>query len=115
MEKGGKKDKYLKPELGGYPSTKIDAKVLEKMKCHWSIKDNAWKPPVRIGSSLTLCGNKIFMFGGFSKVALNDVMYLDNKRAKWVQIQTTKGKRPIERYGHSTVYSQGALIIFGGE
>lgn len=27
----------------------------------------------------------------------------------------SKGKRPLERYGHSAVFYKGNLIIFGGE
>jgi N-acetylneuraminic acid mutarotase len=48
-------------------------------------------------------------------MAMNDIQYLDPKKAKWVNIAVTKGKRPAERYGHSSIYYKGALIIFGGE
>jgi len=61
---------------------RIDAKVLEKYRCHWTIKENeAWKPCVRIGATITNCGSKAVMFGGYNKLALNDVVCLDYKKA----------------------------------
>ena len=51
------------------------------MTCHWSIKENIWKPPVRIGSSMTLCNNRVYLFGGYNKVAMNDLFYIDPKKA----------------------------------
>jgi hypothetical protein len=55
------------------------------------------------------------LFGGFNKSALNDIAYINPKKAAWVPIAVTKGKRPVERYGHTAIYHKGALIIFGGE
>ena len=74
---GPSTDKFSRPELGGVPAVKIDTQVLESIKGFWSIKENIWKPPVRIGSTLTVCGNRLFLFGGYNKMAMNDVMYLE--------------------------------------
>ena len=79
------------------------------------MRENVWKPPVRIGSTLTLCGNKLVLFGGFNKAALNDIAYINPRKATWVPIPVTKGKRPPERYGHTAIFHKGSLIIFGGE
>jgi hypothetical protein len=58
-------------EIGNPPSGKIDIKVLENFKCHWSLKENpGWKPSVRTGAILINCGNKAIMFGGYNKLAL---------------------------------------------
>jgi len=38
---------------------------------------------VRLGGTLVLCGNKVFLFGGFNKQALNDLDYIDPKSALW--------------------------------
>ena len=95
---------------------KIDAKVLPKIKCHWSIHECInWRPIVRAGATLTVCGNKVVLFGGYNKLAMNDIHYLDLKRGIWQNISVSKGKRPTERYGHSAVYHKGNIIIFGGE
>lgn len=75
-------------------SVRMDGKILENIKCYWSVKKNVWRPPVRIGATLTLCGNRIYMFGGYNKLAMNDLYYLDPKNAKWITLRTTKGKRP---------------------
>jgi hypothetical protein len=50
---------------------RIDTKTLEKYRCHWTIKENDhWKPCVRIGATLTHCGSKAVLFGGYNKLAL---------------------------------------------
>jgi hypothetical protein len=69
-------------ELGNPPAMRIDAKALEKFRCHWSIKENeGWKPCVRIGATLTHCGTKALLFGGYNKVAQNDISFIDFKKA----------------------------------
>ena len=70
---------------------------------------------VRIGATLTHCGTKALLFGGYNKVALNDLCVLDFKKAQWSPIPVTKGRRPAERFGHSACYYKGNLVIFGGE
>ena len=86
------------------------------MKCFWCIKENVWKPAVRIGSTLNCCNGRLYLFGGYNKLAMNDLSYIDSKKARWVQIKATKGKRPTERYGHTTLYNgKNILYIFGGE
>jgi N-acetylneuraminic acid mutarotase len=73
--------------LGGYPATKLEPKILEKMKGHWTIKENIWKPSVRIGSALTLCaGNRLYLFGGYNKMATSDLYYIDPKKAEWITV-----------------------------
>ncbi|CDW75223.1 kelch motif family protein [Stylonychia lemnae] len=111
-----KKERHVPNELGNPAAGKIDLKTLENYKCHWTIKESVnWKPCVRIGASLVNCGNVIMMFGGYNKIALQDLQYIDFKKAQWNLIEVTKGKRPIERFGHSVVFYKGNMIIFGGE
>lgn len=52
---------------------KFDSKNLKALTAHWMIRENMWKPPVRISATLTKCGNKVYLFGGFSTVSLNDI------------------------------------------
>lgn len=72
----------------------MTVKELDKIKCYWSIKENVWKPAVRIGSTMTVCNSLIFLFGGYNRLALNDLAYLDAKKAQWNAVKVTKGKRP---------------------
>jgi N-acetylneuraminic acid mutarotase len=86
------------------------------MKCHWTIKENIWKPSVRIGSALTLCANnRLYLFGGYNRLATNDLYYIDPKKAEWITVQNIKSKRPPERYGHTALFYKNTLLIFGGE
>lgn len=85
------------------------------MKCHWTIRENVWKPPVRIGSTITNCNGRPYLFGGYNTQSMNDIQYLDPQTAKWVQIPVTRGQRPLERYGHTALFNKGNLYIFGGE
>ena len=52
---------------------KMDVKTLSKMKSHWYIQEVVWRPIVRSGPTLTTCGSKLFLFGGYNKLALNDI------------------------------------------
>jgi hypothetical protein len=85
------------------------------MRCHWAIIETNWRPCVRFGGTFTVCGSRVFLFGGYNKLALNDLQYLDLKKGAWSYIPVTKGKRPPERYGHTSLYYKNNLIIFGGE
>jgi hypothetical protein len=113
-----KKEKGVIPELGAPASASSHPLTMEKktnMKGNWSIKENTWKPAIRIGATLTTCANRILLFGGYSKSALNEVAYLELKTASWKRIEDTKGAPPVARFGHTTAYYKGQLIIFGGE
>jgi hypothetical protein len=55
-----------RPEIGSIPTIRLEHKILEKMKCYCKVKENLWKPPVRFGASLTNCGGRVYMFGGYS-------------------------------------------------
>jgi N-acetylneuraminic acid mutarotase len=85
------------------------------MKSFCCVRENLWKPPARFGASFTNCQGRAYMFGGFNSQSLNDIIYIDSAKGKWVQVLNIKGKRPPERYGHTTTYHKGSLIIFGGE
>jgi N-acetylneuraminic acid mutarotase len=62
---------------------------------------------VRIGTVLVNCLNRVFLFGGYNKTAINDLYYLDAKKAEWVDMKGIKSKRPTERYGHSALLYKG--------
>jgi len=83
---------------------KLDKQAMATLKAYWSIKENMWHPVVRIGGSLTLCGQKVFMFGGYNLGPLNDLQYLEQQTAKWVKVNPQGGKLPPERFGHTTCY-----------
>eukprot|EP00347_Sterkiella_histriomuscorum_P004971 403358389 len=111
-----KKDRTVPNEIGNPASGKIDTKALENFKCHWTIKENeGWKPCVRSGASLVHCQHRALMFGGYNKVALQDLQYIDYRKGQWFNIPVTKGKRPVERFGHTTLFYKGNMILFGGE
>lgn len=76
--------KNQKPELGNPPSVKLEVKHLEKMTCHWMIRENLWKPPVRIGATITNCNGRVYLFGGYNTQSLNDIQFLDPQKALWV-------------------------------
>lgn len=57
----------------------------------------------------------MYMFGGYSKTALNEITQLEAKYAKWHRVENTRGTLPTARYGHTTAFHKGSLIIFGGE
>jgi hypothetical protein len=42
-------------------------------------------------------------------------MFLDSQNGRWIMINNHRGKKPAERYGHTTTYHKGSLVIFGGE
>eukprot|EP00347_Sterkiella_histriomuscorum_P019572 403341123 len=119
--KNGEKEVSVKdqqqPELNeiGNPQTiQLTKKELSTIKFYWQVKQNVWFPPIRIGSTMVQCGNKIFIFGGIGNCALNDIYSLDLKTAKWGPVQV-KSKRPLHRYGHSAGVFKGKIFIFGGE
>ena len=96
-------------------------KKKEEEEWEWASTVPEGVPPcARGGHSATLIGNIIVIFAGHyysdKKIGfkyLNDTHYLNVKDSKWLKPYCT-GKIPPPRYGHSSVYAGGYVIIFGG-
>jgi N-acetylneuraminic acid mutarotase len=60
-------------------------------------------------------GSKMVIFGGFvSGQRVNDIWILDLDTFKWTEVNAT-GTMPEPRAGHSCVFYQDALYVFGGK
>ena len=53
------------------------------------------------------------VFGGWDGSLKNDVWALDLKTLAWTLLNTT-GTKPIARFAHSSVLSNGKMVVFGG-
>ena len=73
-------------------------------------------PDSREGASACLMGNKIFVFGGFSRLLFKDIRYIDTSDYRWKMIVPTPSTAdPPGRYNHSMCqFASRYLIIFGG-
>ena len=73
------------------------------------------RPYPRIGASLTVYENSLYLFGGHdaSNEKLDDFWKYDLKENKWTLLTTT-GTKPIGRNGHTTVIINNKLVLFGG-
>lgn len=77
-------------------------------------------PKPSIGSSTTVIGSKVYLFGGKSNTARKsytaDVYAFDLQSSVWEKIVPTNPDNltPAPRYFHSADHWQGNLVIFGG-
>ena len=62
------------------------------------------------GSKLAMGENRVFMFGGYTNKPTAKLYKLD--AMKWAQIG--QKKNAFARYGHTFLYYQGSLYVFGG-
>lgn len=84
-----------------------------------SIKDTTGqRPPTSlVGSTCTLVGDNVFVFGGSTQRTTNHLYILDLLTSKWQQhIPCPDSARPpsARAYHSATVYRQHYIIIFGG-
>lgn len=80
----------------------------------------AWPsvPPPRAGHSATLCGENIFIFGGYgghgySRRDLDDLYTFNIHDSVWTKVQA-KGSPPEKRCGHQACAVEKRIYIFGG-
>ncbi|KAF8318456.1 galactose oxidase, partial [Clavulina sp. PMI_390] len=77
-------------------------------------------PKPSIGSSATVVGDKVYLFGGKSnttrKSYSNDIYSFDLQASVWEKVIPTSPDHhtPTARYFHSADYWNGYLVIFGG-
>lgn len=77
-------------------------------------------PKPTIGSSTTVIGNKLWLFGGKSngprKNYTNDLYVFDFHTSVWEKINPVSPEQltPAPRYFHSADHWKGNLVIFGG-
>jgi N-acetylneuraminic acid mutarotase len=56
---------------------------------------------------------EVILFGGKSNRYSNTTWLFNTETLKWKKIET-KGTAPTPRYGHSAVFHEGKMIVFGG-
>jgi len=77
-------------------------------------------PKPSIGSSTTVIGNRVYLFGGKSNTPRKnytaDIYAFDLQSSTWEKIVPTSAEdlTPTPRYFHSADHWQGNLVIFGG-
>lgn len=93
----------------------LDARAL--MMGMWDTIDTVGSTPdSREGASACLMGDKIFVFGGFSRLLFKDIRYIDTSDFRWKMIDPVQSSAdPPGRYNHSMCqFASRYLIIFGG-
>ena len=82
------------------------------------LKRNAFCPSSRIGATFTKFKNKLYLFGGSTSNETNELWTLEmkSKRPFWKRIDYISEPNLTlnTRYGHSCVYFNNHLYIFGG-
>jgi len=79
------------------------------------IETKGLAPVPRIGASLNISANKLFIFGGVNQKHeyLNDLFILDLLSNTWVKIKPKADTPPI-RESHSSVVFNNKIIFYGG-
>ncbi|KAJ5067635.1 hypothetical protein M0811_02823 [Anaeramoeba ignava] len=68
---------------------------------------------VRIGHTISLYNNSVWLFGGYDGEMRNDIFILDLKTHIWRKLPQPKVV-PKARLGHTSVVFEDTMIIFGG-
>jgi N-acetylneuraminic acid mutarotase len=76
---------------------------------------NSTGPSPRLGHSLTLFKDDIYIFGGLSQeTTFNELWVFNISTSTWTLLET-KGEIPLERAAHSlTLFNDSQMILFGG-
>ena len=92
---------------------------------YFDITLNAWNYVVATGEipaarELAGCAspynNSLIIFGGTDMVNIyNDIFYFDPYLSYWKQINSYSEVMPSPRYSSCVIFSQGSLLIFGGQ
>ena len=83
------------------------------------IPEEKWMPQARCHSSMVVIKNKMYLFGGHSSEAKNDVSVLKPISWEWSRQEYKSGLLdfvPNPRYGHSASAKPGSTLmyVFGG-
>ena len=71
-------------------------------------------PSPRLGNSLTLVNDSLYLFGGMDQNKIYDELHLFNlKTNKWTTVET-RGTRPPPRCAHSAIVMDNKLFVYGG-
>eukprot|EP00741_Cyanophora_paradoxa_P009306 tig00000144_g9014.t1 len=119
------KDKIL--IFGGYSSTRVEGNTFFSDFHVLDLTEMTWSQPVihgvapseRWGNSATLVGNKVIVFGGYSRSSsgigrcFNDLFVFDIATMSWEAPGVT-GEPPSERTGHSATLVGNRLYLIGG-
>jgi N-acetylneuraminic acid mutarotase len=96
---------------------KNDAWTLDLTTLAWTLlTTTGTKPSVRIYHSSVLYNGKMVVFGGSGADAssrYDDTWTLDLKTLAWTLLTTTETK-PSARTRHSSIVSNGKMVVFGG-
>ncbi|KAF8339964.1 uncharacterized protein EI90DRAFT_3117737 [Cantharellus anzutake] len=78
-------------------------------------------PPVLVGASTTVVGNRVYLFGGrlgATRRLTSDLYVLDLRTSEWKNITPSESgsapHAPAPRYFHSADSWNGFLVVFGG-
>ncbi|CAG9335373.1 unnamed protein product [Blepharisma stoltei] len=75
-------------------------------------------PDARVGSTLTMVNNNLYLFGGQSGERLNDIKMLNYRNGHWEGVnhrnQDTAQEIPDPRVGHTAVGFRNSLVVYGG-
>ena len=97
---------------------------------HYRSASTAWdaRPLPRFNSSLTLCGDSLYAFGGHDvvgdqipsdKMESPNILFrlrldVEDKTHRWQALKTSGDPPPARIYGHTVVNLKGLLICLGG-
>lgn len=96
-------------------------KYLQDLLC-LDMNDRRWSrpttygtaPAARAGHTMTVVGQKLYVYGGrYQRAVLGDLYELDTRSMAWSKLRTS-GDIPRVRAGHSMSYVFGHLVLWGG-
>ena len=83
-------------------------------KVSWSIRETFGdRPCTREGSQLVVVRNKVYIFGGQSRIKHTDIRQLDILTWTWKILNTLY--TPQGRLGHCLVPYKGKIVLYGGQ
>ena len=90
--------------------------ILEVKKYYCKYLTHSFNPCSRMGATFTSCYNQLFLFGGLLTVEESDLWMLEikNKSYSWKKMKFNNEINFNARYGHSCVFFNDSLYIFGG-
>ena len=117
---------YHKKSISMIPREKLST----DLKCNFNIIHTQYHPSSRgLFSLITTEDGTIYIFGGYQSKSYSDLWkcYFKRKRnlsdfsqkeieliLKWEKVNILNNENPLPRYGHSIIYFQDNLYIYGG-
>lgn len=89
---------------------------IETILFDWSCKKTYGNiPGSRVGSTLTLMSNGLYLFGGQSGDRLNDLKLFNYEKLRWSTVVVNKDlEAPEPRDGHTALAYKHYLVVYGG-